>query len=166
VNEPLSGEELAAIRKRAQESPTSSYTDFRVYHDRVALLAELDRLRAENEVTREKMPVVIAELERLLDENTRLLTENAALRTAGDVAVGAVNRLGAQVAAMRLIEENRLIVRPTVTGQWGAGRFARVSLNNRMEAVPETWTEAKTLEEAIRLAAEKGCALLAKGAQE
>ena len=57
---------------------------------------------------------------------------------------------------LRLIQEYRLIVRPTVTGRpWAAGRFARVTLNNRMEAIPETWAEGWTLEEAVRLAAEK-----------
>jgi hypothetical protein len=77
-----------------------------------------------------------------------------------------VDRLRAQLAAYNAIEQYRLIVRPTVTGQYGAGRFARVSLNNRMEAIPETWTEASTLDAAIREAVEKTRAALGRDTEQ
>ena len=59
---------------------------------------------------------------------------------------------------LQLIEAHHLMVRPTLLGRWFAGRFVGITgpiKQAHAYCITETQAEADTLEDAVRLAAER-----------
>lgn len=70
---------------------------------------------------------------------------------------------GTEAEIIALMVEHNLLVRPTITGQWAAGRFKGIDLvSGKVYDWPETHTEGWDMAEVVRAAAVKDDALRAQ----